>query len=68
MALAEDMTDPQSDPVYDGVGMVPTRRSIHYHWFLHSLNIQSFINGQEMPVRDMLAANPAAVVIPNYRY
>jgi hypothetical protein len=67
MERAEDMTDPEKDPVYDGMGMVPTRRSIHYQWFLHSLNIQSFINGQEMPVRDMLAANPAAVIIPSYR-
>lgn len=67
MALAEKMTDPEKDPVYDGVGMVPTRRSIHYQWFLHSLNIERFLNGQEMPVRDMLAANPAAVIITNYR-
>lgn len=67
MKMAEDMTDPQKDPVYDGIGMVPTRRSIHYQWFLHSLNIRSFINGQEMALRDMLATNPAAVIIPSYR-
>jgi hypothetical protein len=67
MRMAESMTDADKDPVYDGVGLVPTRHSIHYQWFLHSLNIQSFKNGQEMPVRSMLAANPAAVIIPNYR-
>jgi hypothetical protein len=67
MKLAEEMTDPDRDPVYDGIGLVPTRHSIHYQWFLHSLNIQKFINGQEMPVRDMLASNPAAVIIPSYR-
>jgi hypothetical protein len=67
MSMAENMTDADKDPVYDGIGMVPTRHSIHYQWFLHSLNIQSFRNGQEMPVRGMLAANPAAVIIPNYR-
>jgi hypothetical protein len=67
MKLAENMTDAQKDPVYDGIGMVPTRRSIHYQWFLHSLNIRSFINGQEMHLRDMLARNPAAVIISSYR-
>lgn len=67
MNLAEDMTDPDKDSVYDGIGMVPTRHSIDYHWFLHSFNIRKFLNGQLTPVRDMLAANPAAVIIPNYR-
>jgi hypothetical protein len=67
MSLAEDLTDPVKDPVYDGIGMVPTRRTIHFQWYLHSLNIQSFINGSGPRVRDMLAARPAAVFIPSYR-
>jgi hypothetical protein len=67
MRLAEDVTDPEKDPVYDGVGMVPTRPRIHYWWFLHSLNIQSFVKGPGSRVREMLAARPAAVFIPNYR-
>ncbi len=67
MCLAESLTDPVKDPVYDGVGMVPTRRSIHYQWFLHSLNIRNFVAGPGLRVRDMLAARPAAVIIPNYR-
>jgi len=67
MRMAENMTDADKDPVYDGIGMVPTRRSIHYQWFLHGLNIRSFTNGQQMPLRGMLAANPAAVIIPSYR-
>src|SRR5262249_28866552 len=60
-------TDPEKDRVYDAVGMVPTRRSIDFHWFLHSLNIQQFVNGPGPRVREMLAARPAAVFIPNYR-
>jgi len=67
MRMAESLTDPAKDPVYDGVGMVPTRHSIHYQWLLHSLNIANFGTGSIPNVRDMLAANPAAVIIPNYR-
>jgi hypothetical protein len=67
MSLAEDLTDPKCDPVYDGIGMVPTRPSIHYQWLLHSLNIQNFLKGPGPRVREMLAARPAAVIIPSYR-
>jgi hypothetical protein len=67
MQLAENLTNPMKDPVYDGVGMVPTRLSVHYRWFLHTFNIQSFVKGPGPRVRDMLAARPAAVFIPNYR-
>jgi hypothetical protein len=67
MRLAEELTDPVSDRVYDGIGMVPTRPSIHYQWLLHSLNIRSFVKGPGPRVREMLAARPAAVIIPNYR-
>ena len=52
MRLAESLTDPEKDPVYDGVGMVPTRPRIHYWWFLHSLNIQSFVKGPGPQVRE----------------
>jgi hypothetical protein len=67
MRLAESLTDPQNDPVYDAVGMVPSRPSIGFRWFLHLLNIQSFLNGSGPRVPDLLAARPAAVFIPNYR-
>jgi hypothetical protein len=67
MNLAEDLTDPSCDPVYDGIGMVPTRPTIHFQWYLHSLNIQSFLNGKGPRVSDMLAGRPAAVFIPSYR-
>jgi hypothetical protein len=67
MCLAEELTAPARDCVYDGVGMVPSRASIHHDWFLHSFNIRKFTQGHGPSVRDMLAARPAAVVIPNYR-
>jgi hypothetical protein len=67
MSLAEDLTNATKDPVYDGIGLVPTRPAIHFLWYLHSLNIQSFVKGPGPRVRDMLAARPAAVFIPSYR-
>jgi len=60
MRLAEDLTDPARDQVYDGIGMVPTRRSSGYSWFLHSLNLQYFIDGSRSRVREMLAEKPAS--------
>jgi len=67
MRLAEKMSDPVKDPVYDAIGMVPTRRSIHFQWYLHSLNIRALVDTPGSRVRDMLAARPAAVFIPSYR-
>jgi len=65
--MAESLTDPVKDPVYDGIGMVPTRRSIHFQWLLHSLNLASYGTESVPHVRDMLASQPAAVIIPSYR-
>jgi len=67
MRLAESLTRPGTDAVYDGIGMVPTRRPIHFNWYLHSLNIRSFLNGSTPKVCEMLAAHPAAVLIRSYR-
>jgi hypothetical protein len=67
MQFAEQLTDPAKDPVYDGIGMVPTRPSVHFNWFLHSLNINQFTDGSGPTVSDMLALRPAAVFIPSYR-
>ena len=66
MNLAEDLTDPKNDQVYDATGMVLTRWSIHYYWYLHSLNA-SLITKPGFRVRDMLSARPATVFIPSYR-
>ena len=67
MRTAEAMTDPARDSVYDAIGMVPTRPSIHFRWYLHSLNIQSFLDGKDQSVRQIMAANPPAVFISSYR-
>ena len=63
MRLAEQMTDPDKDPVYDGIGMVPTRRSADFYWYLHSLAAQRVNTG----IRDFLQVRPAAVFIRSYR-
>jgi hypothetical protein len=67
MCLAEELTDPAKDPVFDGVGMVLTRPIIHPRSLLHSLSFEGMMKDSGPQVRDMLAARPAAVVIPNYR-
>ena len=67
MRAAEAMTDPVKDPVYDAAGMVPTRASIGYHWYLHSLNMQAMLDGRVPTVAQMLAKNPAPVLIRSYR-
>ncbi len=66
MNVAELMTDPDKDPVYDGIGMVPTRMSIHHQWYLHSLNLDR-LKTPGLQVHEMLAARPAAVLIFSYR-
>lgn len=63
MRLAEQMTDPANDLVYDGIGMVPTRRSADFYWYLHSLAAERVNTG----IRDILRARPAAVFIRSYR-
>jgi hypothetical protein len=65
---AEAMTDPTSDPVYDAAGLVLTRHSIDRAWYLHSLNMKQMFDGKQSSVAAMLAKNPAAVLMPNYRF
>jgi hypothetical protein len=64
--LSEALTVPGSDPVFDGVGMVPTRSIVDNQAFLHCLNPHRFVNRPGPQVRDMLAARPPAVILPNY--
>lgn len=61
MGLAERLTDPKRDTVFDLAGLVPTRPSITYTWFVNLTNFRSF---QKDPA---LVERPAPVVIPNYR-
>jgi hypothetical protein len=67
MSLAEKLTDPELDPVYDAAGLVTTRRSVHFLWYLHSWNISRFVEGPGPRIHEILSARPAAVFIPNYR-
>jgi hypothetical protein len=67
MRTAEALTDPASDPVYDAIGMVPTRPGVGFHWYLHSLNMKSFAEGRVPSVPQMLSTRPAAVLITSYR-
>lgn len=67
MRTAEALTDPRTDRVYDGAGLVPTRASIGYHWYNHSLNLAAFESGRIASVASMLTEHPAAVVIRSYR-
>lgn len=64
---AEAMTDAATDPVYDAAGLVLTRHSIGQVWYLHSLNVARFYDSKTS-VTAMLATNPAAVLMPNYRF
>jgi hypothetical protein len=68
MLLAEQMTDPATDRVYDAAGLVASRESIGRQWFLHTTFVDKFARGEVPPVRTMLRDRPAAVLIPNYRF
>jgi hypothetical protein len=67
MRVAEALTDPNQDPVCDGIWMVPTRPIVDRRTWLHSMTLQGFIDGSGPRFRDFLAARPPAVFIPSYR-
>lgn len=67
MRLAEELTDPIEDPVYDGIYLVPTRPIVHYGSFLHSLTLENVMDESGTRIRDMLIERPAAVIIQSYR-
>jgi hypothetical protein len=68
MSLAEAMTDPSQDRVYDAAGLVASRQSIGRQWFLHTLFLDRLRRGESPSVRAMLQEHPASVLIPNYRF
>jgi hypothetical protein len=67
MVAAETLTDPDRDPVYDGIGMVPTRRSINRDWLIHGLYLKRLRSSPASSVREMLRHKPAPVLIQSYR-
>lgn len=69
MTLSEDLTDPDKDTIFDGVGMVPTRKLCDERTLIHG---QAFLNlvkksSDGMQMRGFLEANPPSIVILNYR-
>lgn len=67
MQAAEALTDKNADRVYDAVGMVVSRKSIHRWWYLHSLSLSAYGSEVFPTVAKMLSERPAAVVIMSYR-
>lgn len=66
MYIAEKMTAPGKDAIFDGVTMVAAR-PVDWRWGLHSFSIANYLDGSGPHVRDLLAENPPPVFIPNYR-
>ncbi len=64
---AEALTDPATDPVFDGTGLVPTRHPVGYQWLIHSITLGRFRDGTWPSILSLLESDPPPVVIPNYR-
>jgi hypothetical protein len=68
MRLAEQLTDPRRDPVFDAVNsMVPTRPVVDLHAVIHGQVLPRMVRGGGPQIRDYLAANPPAVIMQSYR-
>jgi hypothetical protein len=65
MNLTEDLTDPVKDTIFDGVGMVPTRKICDMRTFIHGQHFLNLANTSSsgMEIRRFLAQNPPSVVI-----
>jgi hypothetical protein len=64
MSLAESLTDPGKDTVFDGIGMVPARPVTDPRTFIHG-QMDPRLRGERF--LEVLATNSAAVLIPSYR-
>ncbi len=69
MNLTEDLTDPDKDTIFDGIGMVPTRKVCDMRTFMHGQAYLNLVKNSPdgMNMREYLAANPPSVVILSYR-
>lgn len=69
MNLTEELTDPEKDTVFDGIGMVPTRKVCDMRSFIHGQAFLSLVkkSADGMQLRGFLDANPPSVVILSYR-
>jgi len=64
MTTAEALTDARTDRVFDASGLIAARESIGYQFFLHSLVMRQFKEGE---LRQRLLEAAPAVVLRNYR-
>jgi hypothetical protein len=69
MTLSEDLTDPEKDCIFDGVGMVPTRKLCDMRSLIHGQAMMNLVKNSPdgMQMRGFLEANPPSIVILNYR-
>jgi hypothetical protein len=67
MGLAERLTDPARQAVFDGSGLVPTRNPPGRYWLLHTFTIGRLSDGTWPSVRSSLAAVETPVILPSYR-
>jgi len=65
--LAEAMTEPSLDRVFDGAGLVSTRDPIGINWLVHTFTVANYSNGTWPSVRTSLAAHPTPVILNSYR-
>lgn len=67
MTQAVELTDPMMDAVYDGAGLVPTRRSLGYYWFVNIMNVEKYRGGSMPGFRSLATQDAPPVVLPTYR-
>jgi hypothetical protein len=69
MTLSENLTDPEKDCIFDGVGMVPTRKLCDMRSLIHGQALVGLVKRTHdgMQMRGFLKANPPSIVILNYR-
>ncbi|HTE06922.1 MAG TPA: hypothetical protein VK824_12060 [Planctomycetota bacterium] len=67
-AAAEAMTDPATDTVLDGAGLVLSRRPPGPHWMLHSLWMADYRAGRRTSFGQMMIDQSSPVLLGNYRW
>jgi hypothetical protein len=64
MAMAEASTGPE-DPVFDAIGLVPTRKGPSFIWLINLTNVQLF---SQTPMTATWAGRVPPVLLPSYRF
>ena len=65
MTLAENLTAPDADPVYDPIGMVPTRRNLSPEFWVRNPGGSTFSQHSGPLTQGMLDEQPAVVMLLN---